>query len=110
MFVSSGDGFLVLDTCFDASTAAALSGIFETMDLAFVHDGGWRKPWKLSDGNCLKGREVFSCQIQSAALTQCYPTGLVIDALIEFLNEQTSCLSRVVGAKGQSWDMFSVRP
>lgn len=99
----------IFNGCLNEENFDSVARLFSTEEFSFIHDGKWRKTFKLHDGHCLKGREVFSRPVPGSDLFH-FPTGTPFDFIFELLERHRSLIETVVGTRGSSWDIDSLRP
>jgi hypothetical protein len=81
------------------------------LEYTSVHHEGWRKVWRLHDGDPLRARTVWYRPGQSeASRSSTYPTGTAIDRLIAWVAERQTEIASVVGTGGIEWARLSFTP
>lgn len=77
-----------------------------------VHAQGWRKVWRLHDGNPLTSQAGWyyeeNAEVQNDQLI--FPTRTPTDELVKWIIEQSPEVELVVGKAGLAWKRFSFAP
>ena len=73
---------------------------------------GWRKVWRLHDGNPLTSRASWYYSTPPAQQSQekVFPTQTPVDALIAWIDANLPELEAVVGKPGKDWSRLSFAP
>lgn len=101
---------LVIDNCLSLEQHNNICIYLDNVDLEFIHKQKWRRAFRLTDGSCLKGEEIFSLYLEELKESPCYPCGTAIDNLFNFIDINIQFIQGVVGNRGDSWDVYSIRP
>jgi Rps23 Pro-64 3,4-dihydroxylase Tpa1-like proline 4-hydroxylase len=77
-----------------------------------VHAQGWRKVWRLHDGNPLTSQAGWYYDQNSDTQKQqlLFPTKTPIDQLIQWIVERSPEVDQIVGKAGSAWKRFSFAP
>ncbi len=102
---------LVFDDCLDKASlleirAAAAHGHYRS-----VHFSGWDKPWRLWDGQPLRGEGVYydpKDRFRWRGVK--YPTRSALDALVDRLRSASANYPMIVGREGSDWDAIFLSP
>lgn len=105
------DNVLVYD---DVLPSAAFSKLFRHLgglDYTSVQRSGWRKVWRLHDGDPLRARPVWYQPGQrEATAEQVYPTDSAVDELVSWIAGRQVDIASVVGTAGADWTRLSLTP
>jgi len=98
----------------DVLSSGSFSKLFQHLgglDYRSVHHSGWRKVWRLHDGDPLRSTTVWYWPGErEKAETGTYPTGSAIDELISWVADREADIAGVVGHGGVEWVRLSFTP
>jgi hypothetical protein len=101
----------VYDDVLSPADFAGLFGHINSLRYRSVHDAGWRKVWRLHDGNPLTSETSWYCADRpEKAVKGAFPTGTPLDALISWVVEKLPTIEPVVGKGGLDWQRLSIAP
>jgi hypothetical protein len=101
---------VVFDDVLPAEDFASLFRFLATLDYATVHRAGWRKVWRLYDGDPLRGPTTWYRPDQGGAATVNSDRETPIDLVIEWIVERQLDIGPVVGAARTDWAKLSLTP
>lgn len=97
----------------DVLPGEAFSKLFRhlgSLNYTSVHREGWRKVWRLHDGNPLRGRTAWYRPGQNVPSADVYPTGSAVDELISWVADRKDDITEVTGTAGTEWTRLSFTP
>jgi hypothetical protein len=99
---------VVFDDVLAEEEFAGLFRFLGTLDYASVHRAGWRKVWRLYDGDPLRGPTTWYRPgvVPKVGHGRRTPINLVVDWILERQPE----IASVVGAEGADWAKLSLTP
>ncbi|HEV2718642.1 MAG TPA: hypothetical protein VG323_01385 [Thermoanaerobaculia bacterium] len=109
----STEQVMVYDDVLPAETFDALLPHVTTLGFSVVHQDEWRKVWRLGDGMPLEGTTTFyrpGAGTYEDEEEPHYPTGTVIDRVIEAIHDAAADAAGVVGRAGVEWNCLTVAP
>jgi Rps23 Pro-64 3,4-dihydroxylase Tpa1-like proline 4-hydroxylase len=91
---------------------AALFSYLNSMEYHSVHARGWRKVWRLHDGDPLTSKPLwlYPDPPNTEADEWRYPTGTALDALVGWIGSRAPEVENVIGRGGSDWGKLSVAP
>ena len=97
-------GLLVADGLLGASALGALRDHAALCDYHGVHGQKWDRVWRLWDGNPQRGPSVYyDPDARFDHKGALYPTGTVMDQLIDAVRTQSALHPEVAGLEGRDW-------
>jgi len=106
----SSEDVLVYDDVLPDDAFARLYRHLGSLNYTSVHRDGWRKVWRLHDGNPLRGRTVWYRPGEQPPTTNFFPTGSPVDDLIAWIAEREDDIAAVVGTASADWTRLSFTP
>jgi hypothetical protein len=105
------DDVLVYDNVLPSASFSKLFRHLGSLDYTSVHRSGWRKVWRLHDGDPLRARTIWYRPDQrEATAEQAYPTDSAMDELVSWIADRRADIARVVGTAGADWTRLSFTP
>lgn len=76
-----------------------------------VHSRGWDRVWRLTDGNPLRGPSVvYDPTGRCEQAGRRYPTGSVVDRVIDEIRGYARRYADIAGVEGRDWDALYLAP
>jgi hypothetical protein len=103
---------VVYDDVLAADEFRHLFSYLNSLDYQSVHVLGWRKVWRLHDGNPLTSRAGWHYNDGNGGKPEelVFPTETPVDTLVRWIIERTPEIESIVGKSGTNWRRFSFAP
>lgn len=102
---------LVFDDLLPPPAFEALSAHIEGLEYRSVHARHWKKSWRLSDGDPLRGPAVyFDPGGRFHGDEPVYPTGTPLDPVVEAVRQAAALHPAIVGTEGRDWISLFLSP
>src|SRR5690348_16278411 len=98
-----GDHFVVYDNVWTDPLFGRLFRFVAAEDFRSVHRTGWRKVWRLYDGDPLRGPTHWYRPASQESADPPGPTGTPLDDLITWIADRRTELAPIIGAAGSDW-------
>lgn len=96
---------LVYDDVLPEATFSKLFRHLGSLEYTSVHQSGWRKVWRLHDGDPLRGRTVWYRPDGRST-----PSGSAVDELVGWIAGRQHEIAEIVGTSGTDWTRLSFTP
>lgn len=106
--IDPAQGFAIFDDVLLQSDHLALWDALLQKRWEFVHQKRWVQEFPLRDGQPLWSDVMLSAPVDPQK--DAYPFENPLDTLVGVVEEKAALCAQLMGAKGESWDYFMLRP
>lgn len=100
--VYKDDKYAILDNVLEDAIFKQFGHYFNSLDFAYRSLTGWKKVWRISDGQILAGTPYYASK---------GPHNCMMDPMINIIGTlATQHLEPIVGKKGEDWDDYFLTP
>jgi hypothetical protein len=102
----------VYDDVLSPDDFTSLFRYLNSVEYRSVHDRGWRKVWRLHDGNPLTSSAgwYYGTDQPRPPGESSFPTGTPVDPVVAWISDRFPEVKSIVGSPAVEWDRFSFAP